>query len=403
MEKSLKMKKHINIFSYLLRLSFKNIFRDKIRSFLLLISFIGIALTLYLSVTSNQFLTLYYENQLEETYQDFDIKIETNQTYDARFFSLTPLLNEANTIRYINHYLSLFELNTLIYKGLNQINVKTIAADESEFFDYLSLSDVNLILDEKDIMITESLSKKENLMINDSVSLKLGTSETTYNIKYILKDKGLFSGDVIYVNKQVIIKDLISILNPNLPTLPDQIYKKFSNKLYLSLKDSADYDLVINKLYNIPEYQNLNIDKPFHIEKTTQLINSATTFMTVITAILSISMLIFLYTNIMIFYHHRKKQQTILSFLGYSFKSTFLLLWLELFIAAILGITLGIVFGQMVVNFGLSFMGSSARFSINYLAAFLILLVITTTYCLTLLIVSYFDHKNHQPLVEKRP
>ena len=66
------------------------------------------------------------------------------------------------------------------------------------------------------------------------------------------------------------------------------------------------------------------------------------------------------------------------------------------------GITLGIVFGQMVVNFGLSFMGSSARFSINYLAAFLILLVITTTYCLTLLIVSYFDHKNHQPLVEKK-
>lgn len=377
------MKKSIYKSLLLSKLALRNIKSSLFRFSLFLLSLSFLVLTLYLSFTTKDFLSLYYNNEYKEIYHDIDLKMNPTLESNARFFSITPLLN-SNLYQNVSNYFQVFELETTIVHDENTINANLFSSTIEQFESYLKTNQ-SFILLEHDVIITKSFAYKENIHLLDTISITINNETNDYQVAYIVEDFGLFSNEKIFINQVYIIKTIIKTLAPNLGDLQDAIYERFTNQLYLYLKDDVDIDLFSSQLKLLNEYQSLSITPPYSQEKINQNIHITTTFFTIILFTISLSLIIFFYSNLKVMLLNRKKQYLNLETIGFNHRYIRVLILIELSYALIPSFIIGIFLSLFVIKYGLFFLGSNATYILNIPKMILILIfLLILIYCSSL-------------------
>ena len=92
-----------------LRYAWKNVFFGKLRSLVLLITFILIFVVTFLIISFKPLVKEYFYHNVYEEFGDFDLVLGIDANTNSRFFSIRNLNNDQ-----INDQIPLFQINTLL-------------------------------------------------------------------------------------------------------------------------------------------------------------------------------------------------------------------------------------------------------------------------------------------------
>ncbi len=364
------MKQTASLYLYILKISFRNIRKSLFRFLLFVCALSFLVLTIYLSLSTNEFLKMYYNNETSSTYHDYQLNINPTLESNSRFFSITPLLNSSVKDE-LKHYLQLFEIETTFTLDSDIHSVTLFSTSIASFTDYINPNNTFVLLP-NDAIITSSFAKKHDIDLFDTVDIQLGDKKIKYQVAYIINDYGLFKDERVFIDQKSILKTLITTLDPSLSNLPEVIYERFTNQLYLSFYDGVDIEQVKITLETLPGYQNLSISHPFNQQRINQNIQITATFFTIILSIISLTLLVFFYTNLQIISLNRHTQYQNLRTIGFKNKQIYLLFLTEIYISLIIGFVIGFILSYFVIDYGFYFLGSTASYKINLSKAFVV-------------------------------
>ena len=94
------------------------------------------------------------------------------------------------------------------------------------------LVDIDVLISSDETIITESYAKEHNLNIGDTINFYITDKSFEYSIGEIIEDKGLFTGNVFYLDKETLLEEVYG-----LGTLSN-----LGNTIYLNLFDNVDID-----------------------------------------------------------------------------------------------------------------------------------------------------------------
>ncbi len=224
--------------------AFRNIQRNKKSStvIILTLSLILTALIMLFSITS--VLRSVFTKEAEQQYPNVDVVV----SYDE--YSLSRLVNR----RYLaddyandtNFVLSFFNVDSLT-KFNGQMFYTTLYSALPSEFETLTNSDINISGNEA--VITASLAKARDISVGDTISFDILDTTVNYTVKEIKEDYGVFSGNSIFVNKQVLFNELFGI----------DYLNNLGNTLYIQLKPNVDKYDFIAALKEDPNYSTYDI------------------------------------------------------------------------------------------------------------------------------------------------
>ena len=337
------MKKFIFNFRYAL----KNIVFGKLKSIAVFITFTLIFIIVYAILSTKIIMSNYYIDRFEQKYLNYNLVMAIDENTNARFFSIRHIPSEG-----INDKVAFLEINTLMNHSKSDY-VKILAGDIAN----LKKINTNINFDsinEDEVIITKSLALDFDLEIGTEVSLQLDNSKK-YIVKDIVKDGGLFSNKTIFIDKDSNVKNILNGLN--LGSINPDLTKYLFNIVYLDV-DNID---IINEIKAISEYKQLSIEPSYSEELINQNIKRATTSFLVVFVFVLVAILFVLQTILAIVFKGKVKEIGIIKSIGGNSSSFFVVILFEILIYFIISLLLGILFTNIIINYGYSLVASDLR------------------------------------------
>ena len=338
----------------------------------------------------------YYIERQESIYLPYDITMETDQNTNARFFSITQLIQYKNTHEDIKSYVPFFETQMLISANNQESYVKLFAGELSYLRVLVDKLDyVHLTLGPSDVMVTKSFAEQNELSINQSIELWIGSQTKTYQIVEIIPDQSLFREHSIFVGKTSIIRAIITEIDPSYNAYPDQVFINLYNKVYLETRDSES---VISNLKQISSYQELLIQESINYEAINQLVNKNTIVFELMISIIMVSIILVMITTFKLYFDSKRFEEAILSILGYRKNKIIRLTLLELFIFIVIGFTISLFLTSAFMRYALLSLASQYKYSLGFKECLLALLVGSSSAILSMIII---NHRKPESLNQK--
>ena len=283
-----------------------------------------------------------YELQAKDTYNQIDIVM----TYDE--YSSSRLINK----REVND-----EYDSYIYYSMSFFNLDVLAESEDKFYskmmsslphEFEYLVDKDVLIEENEIIITETLSKKYSLAVGDTFSFHIFDDVLEYTVGDIFDDEGLFSGLTFYIDKEELLQIVYGFNLTN-----------FGNTLYIDIDDSYTVDEVISELDNNDDFSDYNIfptlDWNYIESKAMDLVS----MMLALGLIVILAIFMVLDSLFPIISKDIPQQQGVVSTLGGEKKFIWHVSLIQWLTYTTISFIVGIVLALMVVNLGLYVYGIS--------------------------------------------
>jgi ABC-type antimicrobial peptide transport system permease subunit len=333
MEISAKMKE----LGFKVRFAWKNIIRNLGNS---LSVFLSLVLTMMLLVIIfNMRLcferTYYYQDK--EKYGEIDIVITYDENATARLVNRRKLIN--NYLDDIKSPLVFFNLFVLAGTNEETFYVELMSASKVDM--ELLIGEDFTSLGSQEVIITESLAKQQSLGENAQLTIMMLGKEYIYTIVQIVPDKGLFSGDTVFVDKNTLISDFYGLSGLN----------NLGNTIYVDVINETEIDAVFEQIKIDEEYQDYLIMKTVNEEINRNRATYNSTIMIGITALVLIALAMVVHSLFPLMSRKVNKQYALIRIFGGEDQFVFSVWIIEILILAIIAGILGTGFAFLVANF----------------------------------------------------
>lgn len=361
-----------------LRYAFKNVIFGKLKSIVLLITFVMIFIVTFLIISFKSLSKEFYYHNVYNQYGDFNLVMGIDPDANFRFFSIRNLDNDK-----INDKIPLFQINTLLtYDKSDYVKVLSgDLADLKKLNDKIKTSE----LKENEIIINKFIASKYNLKVFDEVSLQFD-EKITFKIVEISDNKGLLTNNSVFIDKESNLNYFLKALNINV--LNPSILKNLYNLVYL---DTFDLSL-IDDIKAINDFKSLSLEPTYNQVLLDQKVAIATSSLMVIFSFILIAILFVLESILAILFKKRTQELGIIKSLGASKSFSFLVIIAEVFIYILLGFIIGLLLSTLLINLGLSFIGSDLKFHYSFITILIGFLLVTLISVIVLLF-SYYQIK----------
>ncbi|MBN2300771.1 MAG: hypothetical protein JXC31_06275 [Acholeplasmataceae bacterium] len=360
------MKRIISRFFFSFRFAFKNLVRFRFRSILLIFSFIALFVTLLLGSSTQMFVNSYYYDRLENKYREIDFSMGITLNSNLRFFSIRPLIESTNLDSVIDDYAPFFEMDTLVEINGEKQYVKTMSSTLDNFVKVSNPIHYSQdTLGNNDVIITQSLADRYQLILDDSLTLYLGTLNKDYKIVDIVEDGGLFLDDTIYLNKDGNLSFFLSALSPALGSINPLLMANFYNQVYFNVNSSVSNEQAIEFVSSIPELSNLKYQPVIDYQAIDQMIRRITSFFNLIIIIVFFVILLVIQTTFMLYFQEKKKGFAIVNLLGGSNRFSYGVVLIEITIFFVISLALSVFITNGIIQNGLDYVGAEATYSLE--------------------------------------
>jgi hypothetical protein len=395
------MKETLNRFLFSIRYAYKNIIKSPLRSVLLMLSLLALVTSLLLASSSRDFMTQFFIGDLESQYQDLDLIASVGTAGNARYFTIRTLNEDPNQATYIREAIPFFEVDTLVEFNEEKVYVKVMSSSIHVLKKVSSVHQDRLELNENQVIITKSLADDYQLSHGDTVSMHLGASTKDYVIAEIITDDGLFSGHTIYLNKDYSLPFFLTALNPALSGFPSIFFTNLYNTLYIDIQDDQTVESVSTYLRGLSGYSNFSIRQTINLDEITEMIDRNMAVFSVIFIIVIFAILLVLSTTLKVYFEDKKKMVAIIDLLGGQSRLSYGVILLEFTFFFVISTLFSIWIAQVIVTFGMSYVGSSSSYTLQPLTiiwtlaiAFLLFLGVSLRY--------YIHAKHTSSIIEMR-
>lgn len=323
-------------FSFRLRFAWKNIIRNPGRSIVVFFTmFLSVALFgMILCLNSGLSQILYHR------FQDPYLNVDLTVTYDSN--SSARILNQ----RYVeedysedyNFVACFFNFYSLTEAGETSFYSQIFSASA---VDLERLIDFDLVrLNPGEAFITESLAEKRGLELGDPLRMYVSGQELVFRIKEIVPDRGLFTGDSVFVNKSELTQLLFG----------SSTLTNLGNILYFDLKDTTDPVDFIEKMATDSHYSDFVAKQTADPEDiATMTTNTASVFMGV-SAIALIALVIVLNSVFPLLFQDFRQQMGVIRTLGGDRKFIFSVWTFQFLLFSLLAFPLGLTGTSAILN-----------------------------------------------------
>lgn len=195
-----------------------------------------------------------------------DIVISTNSNSD-RITTVAQPLKDIEEVKDIVPSLNLYAL-----LGDEYVSVRAFVANQLQTLQKIDVAQGDLSgmesgVNEDNIVVSKAAAEHFGLKVGDNLKLKLGANEVNFYVGAIAEQSGYFLDDSPY-------KFVCLTKNASKLVLPVSA-NDFCNEIYLSVKDGANIDNVIDKIKGIEKYSTMLVkaskDDAYVEEKTSSL------------------------------------------------------------------------------------------------------------------------------------
>lgn len=367
------MKETLSRFLFSVRYAYKNIVKNILRSLLLTLSLIALATSLLLASSSRSFMTEYFLGDLQSKYGDIDAIASVGTTGNARYFTIRTLNDHPDQSLYFKEVIPFFEIDTLVDVGSEKIYVKVMSSSIDELKKVSSVSLSRGELTENQVILTQSFADSHQLMIGNTLSMQLAQSTKSYTIVDIVEDGGLMTGNVIYLNKTYSLPFFLSALNPALSSLPEIFVANLYNTLYLDIREDQSIESITDYLHGLSGYSNLTINETINLNEINEMIDRNMAVFSVIFVIVIFAILLVMSTTMLVYFEDKKQMIAIVDLLGGRSQFSYGVILLEFALFFVLSSLFSIWIAQLIVTFGMSFVGSKSTYLLESRTIFLTL------------------------------
>lgn len=394
------MRKALSRLGFSFRFAFKNLIRFRLRSILLIFSFIALFVTVLLGASTKMFLTSYYYGELENKYRDIDFSMGITLNSNLRFFSIRPLTDATELDSVIDDYAPFFEMDTLVEINGTKQYVKTMASTLDNFTKVSNpIHYTNPTLDNDEVIITQSLADTYQLNNGDFITLYLGDLTRDYFVVDIVEDGGLFLDEAIYLNKDGSLSFFLTALNPSLASLSPVFLANFYNQVYFEVKDGVTDIEAMTFVSSITQFSNLNFQLAIDHQAVDQQIRRNVSFFNLIVIIVFLVILLVMQTTFMLYFEEKKKGFAIIDLLGGSHLFSYGVVLLEILIFFTISLVASVFITNAVIQNGLRFVGSPANYKLDFPTIFWCALATLLVYIVTS--VYYFINFNKESSIRQ--
>jgi len=395
------MKKTLSRIGFSFRFAFQNIIHFKIRSILLIFSFITLTAVILLGLSNQPFVEKYYQEELASKYRLIDFHMGVSENTNTRFFSITPLVNSLSAQEVIEEYYSFFEMNTLIGgEKFDKTYVKVFAStlpNLRKISGQIHFTEETLSYTQT--IITQSLAMKYQLVENDFIDLYVGDSSKQYQIVEIVEDDGLFRGDAIYLNKEGSLLFFLSALNPELGSLNPLFLKNLYNHIYFTVKGNSNIEESLATIKAIPAYSSLEFEAVYNHEVMSQLINRSVSVFNVVIGFVFLAVFLVMQTTFLLFFEGKKQMLSIVGLLGGNRRFSYGVVLIEMILFFAISSLISIWVTSIIMSKGLEYIGSTSTYHLNTVHIIASMLITATIFIGTS--IYYFYRYNQHSEIEQ--
>ena len=395
------MRRIINKILFAFRFAYKNIIHDKIRSLMILFSFVAFFVVLLLGFSNRDFFNRYYYDELEQKFQHIDFQMTTSENNQIRFFSIANL-NQMNLEGVIESYVPFFEIQTLLELPNNDFtNVKVMAStlNHLKTVSNQSFYPGNELLNDE-IIITRSFANQHGLKLGHLVELHAGRASKSFYIVEIVADGKLFQGDSVYLNKDASLSFFLEAINPQYAGISPHLFANIYNKVYFELADGSSYEDAEALLTLDPQYDQLRFSSVINHDAINQNINRNVSVFNILLFIVLFSIFLVLQTTFLLYFNDKQKIVATLKMIGGSYTYAFFIFCIELMLFLLISLLLSQWFAYLILKEGIRLLNSSLVYQIPFSSIAYAFIV-----ALLLCIVTIFYYTNQfkkRSLVEQR-
>lgn len=176
----------------------------------------------------------------QERYLETDLVMTFDENATARLINRRTMQNTYSES--IESALSFFNLHVFTETDYAYFYTELLAAMPHEM-ELLIDTDLKY-LSSSDAIITSSLAKRYQLALGDTLTIQMLDQTYAYQVKEIIADVGLFSGNKIFVDKTELISDFFGV----------PVADNLGNTVYIAIKESSSAEEVMALLASDPEY-----------------------------------------------------------------------------------------------------------------------------------------------------
>ena len=309
--------------SFLRKVTFRNIFRYKVRMFMtifgvmgcLTLMFIGFAIRFGVIDISNEQFKIINKIDVLATYnpyaekEDID-KISKEIGSDSNVENFTKVNVQKATVEKNNEVLDTAQLVTL---------------DRNNYKDYITLMDnrSNIELPKDSIVINEKLAYLYNLSVGDNFKVIINEKEYTLKIGAINKN---YFGNILYMDREYFSKVF------------DKTYS--DNSFIIKMNNSDEVEKMASKLQDNPYVANVSDNSK--IQENLDNFISGLDIIVVVMVLCSLALaLVVLYNLINVNVSERQRELSTIKVLGFYPREVTIYVFREIFYLSIIGIVLG--------------------------------------------------------------
>jgi putative ABC transport system permease protein len=360
------MKNSLNRLKFAFRFAYKNLIYFKLRSILIIIGFLSLCVSLFMGFSMQGFFEAFFYGELKDKYNQIDLKMEVSPYANARFF-LTTALNDPSLDNILVDAIPFFEIMTLIETPSGtKTYVNTMASTMTHFrkvSNQRTYPGGELLSDE--MIITKSFADKHHLKLGNTLTLYAGNTNKQFYIVEIVQDGKLFQEDTIYLSKSSSISFFLTSLNPAYSNLPPSTLVNVHNIVYLDVNPDISFDEAISALKEINAFSNLSYNLAIDSKAVNQMIYRNVSVFNMIIAMITLAVLIVMQTTFLIYFDDKKKTFANIDLLGGKKSFSYLIVLIELFILLVISFILAIFVANLIIAYGVDFLGSSITYQIQ--------------------------------------
>lgn len=361
------MKKSLNRLLFAWRYALKNFIFNPMRSFLLIVGFLGIFIVIILAFSMNDFFRVYYTNKLEEKYQSFDLVMNISSNGDSRFFSISQMNLNDDIDKMIKDKAVFFEFEVLLETNQSdRVYVHIFSSSKEDFSKISTYTNNEIELADNEMIVTKSFADTYGLKIDDEVSLFARLSEKTFIIKDIVEDGHLFIDNSIFIDKEESLSFFLSSLSPTLDGLPPVLLQNMYNFVYIDINPGYTYDDVSEALQDIAQYEKLSFTETINQNSINQAVSRNISIFSMMLSIVFISILFVLQTTLLVYFNEKKAIFSQIHVLGGKKQFSLSLVMIEMITFFIISFILSIWATNSILHYGINFLSINLVYNVKF-------------------------------------
>jgi len=387
-------------FVFAWKYALKNIWFHPMRSILIVIGFFALFTTMLLASTIPTFFRAFFYGQLEEQYQEIDLKVTVDFTGDTRIFQSRGFSDESLSDVVVD-VIPFFEIDLLIETSNDHRFYAHLFSSTLQQFrkisNKLTFNQSTLAADE--LIITRSIARDFGLNLQDEIVLHSNDLSRTFRVVDIIEDGKMFKGYSIYLDKSVSLNFFLESINPSLASLNPIFLTHIHNTVYLDISDDISLDEAITMIRQNPSYSSLKYTPTIDPNFVDQMMNRNISVFNMFVSVIILSVLLVLYTTILIYFEDKRKMFAVIDTMGGKKVFSLSIVLFELFIFFIGSFLLAIISSNLIISFGIKFLNSPIAYSVPLINILVVCGISVVLLVLTIWI--FFKNFNQSAIIQQ--